>query len=102
MLQNNVIMPEGGDVGPARKVSMTNKLRFRGHDARSQMAFWDLNLRALQAKEAAQTVYRDSLLVLRGQVAEAALHHDTPIGSGWSGILVVWFLALDQFGCTIY
>lgn len=66
----------------------------RKHDAESQITYWQLNLKALEAKEAAQIAFRDSLVISRDQFAKAALELPTLIGSGFSGYYLVYLRLL--------
>jgi hypothetical protein len=58
------------------------------------MCFWELNLRALKNKEAAQIEYLKALTESRDQL-QAALYDNTRIGSGYSGNCVI---RLPSFG----
>ncbi|KAK3152178.1 hypothetical protein QOZ80_2BG0155480 [Eleusine coracana subsp. coracana] len=67
-----------------RRVTKRQKKRSRRYDAKSQIAFWQLNLTALEAKEAAQVAFRDALVGSRDHFSKSALQLPTRIGSGFS------------------
>ncbi|KAL6888694.1 hypothetical protein ACP4OV_009720 [Aristida adscensionis] len=77
-------MPPGGGVGPDRRMSKKAKLKSRGADAQSQVAFWEMNLHLLQAKEAAEATFYEALVTARDQFVQSALHQPTHIGCGYS------------------
>ncbi|XP_025814185.1 uncharacterized protein LOC112891517 isoform X2 [Panicum hallii] len=80
----NVEIPDHLDADlTERKLSRWAKLRSGEADGYSQMCFWELNLRALKNKEAAQIEYLKALTESRDQL-QAALYDNTRIGSGYS------------------